>query len=67
MEVPVNVPGVKAKAAKGEVLTAKRFDVINTFDKPKEVTPKAVKFKAADGKLVISLPPHSVTVVQLVE
>lgn len=67
VEVPVNVPGVKAKAAKGEVLTAKRFDVINTFDKPKEVTPKAVKFKAADGKLVISLPPHSVTVVQLVE
>jgi alpha-L-arabinofuranosidase len=47
------------------VLSAKRFDAINTFDAPDVVAPRPISFKASGGKLVLNLPPHSVTVVGL--
>ena len=59
------VAGVTASSAAGEVLTAERIDSINTFETPRAVTPKPISFTAADGKLVFSLPPKSVTVVRL--
>jgi alpha-N-arabinofuranosidase len=59
------VTGVAASSAVGEVLTAERVDEVNTFDKPSVVAPKHFSARAADGKLVLRLPPKSVTVVSL--
>lgn len=64
-EIAINVAGVAANAAIGEVLSAKRFDAINTFDAPDAVVPKAISVRSTDGKLVLPLPPHSVAVVRL--
>jgi alpha-L-arabinofuranosidase len=64
-DIAINMPGVSAKAAIGEVLSAKRFDAINTFDAPDVVARRPISFKASGGKLVLNLPPHSVTVVGL--
>jgi alpha-N-arabinofuranosidase len=61
----VQVPGVNAKAARGETLTAPRFNSVNTFEAPQTVKPKPVSAKAAGGKLAIKLEPASVTVVAL--
>jgi alpha-L-arabinofuranosidase len=64
-EVTASLPGMEAKSAVGEVLTADRLDSINSFDAPYNVAPKAVSFSANGGALKFQLPPHSVTVVRL--
>lgn len=63
----VTVPGQKVKLAQGEVLTASRFDTINTFDNPAAVAPKKVRFVARDGALNVALPPGSITVLKLTD
>jgi alpha-N-arabinofuranosidase len=64
---PNNAADVSASgtAATGEVLTAERVDSINTYEAPSTVTPQPFRAKAEGGSLVLHLPPHSVTVVQL--
>ena len=47
------------------MLTAEAVDTINTFERPNAVTPSPVSVSAADGKITLRLPPHSITVVQL--
>ncbi len=64
-DISASAAGVTAKSAIGEVLTADRVDSINTFDTPNAVAPKPFSAKAANGSLVLHLPPHSVTVVRL--
>ena len=64
-EVTAEVPGVIASKAVGEVLTAASFATVNTYDAPNAVQPRPVSANAVDGKLVLRLPPHSVTVVQV--
>ena len=64
-EVELNLPGTTAKSASGETLTAPRVDSVNTFDAPSTVVPKTVSAKAEGGKLVLKLPPKSVTVVSI--
>ena len=64
-EITASVPGVAARSAVGEVLTAARVDSINTFEAPAAVAPKAYRATAANGALVLRLPPKSVTVVRL--
>ncbi len=64
-DVTASVPGVAARSAMGLVLTADRVDAINTFDAPKSVEPKPFSASAANGSLVLHLPPHSITVVHL--
>jgi alpha-N-arabinofuranosidase len=59
------VQGVSASSAEGEVLTADQVDTVNSFDAPSAVAPKAVRFQASGGTLVVKLPPRSVTVVRL--
>ncbi len=66
-EFAASVAGITARSAVGEVLTAPRFDAINSFDAPSGVAPKPFSAKAENGNLVLRLPPHSVTVVQLEE
>jgi alpha-N-arabinofuranosidase len=64
-EVIAEVPGVIASKAVGEVLTAASFATVNTYDAPNAVQPRPFSSNAVDGKLVLRLPPHSVTVVQV--
>lgn len=64
-EFAASIPGVAATSAVGEVLTAARFDAVNTFETPNAVAPQPYSAKASDMGLTLSLPPHSVTVVQL--
>lgn len=49
----------------GELLTAKKMDAHNTFTSPAAVVPVDFHVKAKNGKLVFTLPPKSVVVVQV--
>jgi alpha-L-arabinofuranosidase len=64
-EITASVPGVNARSAVGEVLTAQRVDSINTFAAPGVVVPKPFSARVIAGKLVLRLPAKSVTVVRL--
>ena len=57
--------GIAAKAAAGETLTAPAVDTVNTFDKPSAVAPKPIAAKVRGGKVSMTLPPHSVTVLRV--
>jgi len=61
----VALPGASASAAHGQVLTAPKVDSVNTFAAPHTVSPKPVSAQVTDGKLAITLPPASVTVLTL--
>jgi alpha-N-arabinofuranosidase len=60
-----DIAGVTAKAALGETLTADKIDSVNSFEAPNAVVPKPFSAKPQGGTLVLTLAPHSVTVVQL--
>ena len=64
-EVNVSGSGLAANRAVGDVLTAASFNAVNSYDAPNAVAPRAFSSTATDGKLVLRLPPHSVTVVRL--
>ncbi|NHO66796.1 alpha-N-arabinofuranosidase [Aestuariicella hydrocarbonica] len=64
-DITLQLEGMVVKSAKGEVLTAPRVDTVNRFDEPAAVVPKPVKFTAKNSRLLLSLPPKSVTVVEL--
>ena len=49
----------------GQTVAATKIDAVNSFEAPNAVTPKPVSAAAADGKIVLSLAPASVTVVAL--
>jgi alpha-N-arabinofuranosidase len=59
----LDVPRLGAKKLAGEILTAPRFDSINTFDAPNRVSPKAFSASASKDRFTLKLPPHSVAVV----
>jgi len=61
--VDVAIAGVKAGDASGETLTAPAVDSINTFAAPNTVVPTPVSAKGKDGKLLLTVPARSVTVV----
>ena len=63
----VEIGGAAAgfRQARGETLAAPRFDSVNTFDAPRTVAPKPIQARASGGRLVLKLPPASVTVVAL--
>ena len=65
VEVEANVGNADVKSAVGEVLTASKVDSVNTFDAPNSVLPKPISTKLQAGKLILELPPKSVTVVGL--
>jgi alpha-N-arabinofuranosidase len=60
--VSATVTGAQVSAASGRVLTAKTMDAHNTMDAPEAVKPSAISSKKSGGKLVLRLPPKSVTV-----
>jgi alpha-N-arabinofuranosidase len=63
--VSATVTGAQVSSASGRVLTAKTMDAHNTMDAPEAVKPSAISSKKSGGKLVLRLPPKSVTVVEL--
>jgi alpha-L-arabinofuranosidase len=64
-EIEVSLPGIAAKSAAGETLTAPKVDSINTFEAPNTVVPKPLAAKVQSGKLNLKLEPKSVTVVSV--
>ncbi|HEX7856393.1 MAG TPA: alpha-L-arabinofuranosidase C-terminal domain-containing protein, partial [Sphingobium sp.] len=63
--VTTDLSGLSIKSASGEVLTAGNVNAVNSFEAPAAVVPQGYKAMAAGGKLVLNLPPASVTVVRL--
>lgn len=63
--VSAAIAGVRVKSVAGEVLTAASIDSHNDFDGVINVQPAAITGKVADGKLLLELPPRSVTVVAI--
>jgi alpha-N-arabinofuranosidase len=61
----VNIPGVTARSAAGEVLTAPAVDSHNSFDRPNTVQPAAFRGSVSGGKLRFDLPAKSVAVVRV--
>jgi alpha-N-arabinofuranosidase len=65
VEIEVSLPGITAKSATGEILTAPRVDSVNSYDAPNAVAPKPISAKIQGGKLALRLEPKSVTVVSV--
>ena len=65
VDIDATVAGLKARSATGETLTSPKIDSVNSFDAPTTVAPKPFTAKANGGKLILTLPPESVTVVSL--
>ena len=63
--VTTTVSGADIKGAAGRVLTAKSMDAHNTFDQPNAVKPAPINARRSGDKIVLRLPPKSVTVVEL--
>jgi alpha-N-arabinofuranosidase len=64
-EIAPEISGTRLTAASGEVLTAARVDSVNSFAAPNAVAPQPIAGTMRDGRLVLTLPPKSVTVVKL--
>ena len=63
--IDVDVAGIAAKSAKAETLTGVAVDSINTFDLPSTVVPKPTAVKVQNGKLSLTVPSRSVTVISI--
>jgi alpha-N-arabinofuranosidase len=61
----VTIPGVSARSAAGEVLTAPAVDSHNTFERPNTVRPAPYRGSISGGKLRFDLPAKSVAVVRV--
>jgi alpha-N-arabinofuranosidase len=64
-QVAVSIPGMRLRSASGRMLTAPKVDSINDFSNASLVSPKAFEANARDGRLVLSVPAKSITVVAL--
>jgi alpha-N-arabinofuranosidase len=58
----IGVDGVAGQTAEGQVLTAAKFDAVNSFEAPDRVAPKPIAATARDGRLELVLPAKSVAV-----
>jgi len=65
VEIEAGLAGITAKSATGQTLTAPKVDSVNTFDAPSTVVPKPISAKVQEGKVILQLPPKSVTVVSV--
>jgi len=64
-EIEASLAGATETSAAGETLTAPKVDSVNTFDAPNTVVPQPISAKVQGGKLALTLPPKSVTVVSV--
>jgi len=63
----VTLAGVTAKGVTGETLSAPRVDSVNTFEAKDTVAPKPAVASVQGGKVSLTLPPRSVTVVSVAQ
>jgi len=61
-EIVLDVAGVNARGASGQVLTAPAINSVNTFAAPDMVAPKPIAASVREGKLVVQLPARAVAV-----
>ena len=64
-DLAVAVQGARAGTVTGQVLTAAKVDMVNTFDAPNAVVPKPISGTVSNGTAHLTLPPKSVAVVAL--
>jgi alpha-N-arabinofuranosidase len=64
-DVAIDVAGVTANGASGQVLSANKVDAVNTFAAPNTVQPRPIAARREDGKLGVTLPAASVAVLAL--
>jgi len=64
-DIELNVGGIRASSAKGEVLSADAIDAINTGERPDRVVPRPFAVKARNGHLDLRLAAASLAVVRL--
>jgi len=65
VDVEASLSGATPRSASGETLTAPRVDSVNRFEAPETVAPRPATVTVAGGKVSLSLPPRSVTVVSV--
>ena len=65
VEIEASLPGITAKSATGETLTAPKVDSVNTFEVPKTVVPKPISATVQGDKLSLKLEQKSVTVMSI--
>jgi alpha-N-arabinofuranosidase len=65
VDVEAGISGAAPRSASGETLTAPKVDSVNTFEAPETVAPRPAAVTVAGGKVSLSLPPRSVTVVSV--
>jgi alpha-N-arabinofuranosidase len=66
VRIEAKVDGAPVRSVvSGETLTAERVDSINTFESPNAVAPKPLGAAIEAGKIVVTLPPKSVSVFAL--
>jgi alpha-N-arabinofuranosidase len=66
-DVRVAIPGVRASAAAGTVLTAPRVNAINSFEAPNTVVPRPITGRATGGAIDLQLPAASVVMMAIEE
>jgi alpha-N-arabinofuranosidase len=66
-EINAQIQGIRARTASGTVLTADRVDTVNTFEKPNSVVPRPITARVTEGRLSLTLPPKSVTVLSIAQ
>lgn len=66
-EVAIEIQGQKYKGVTGRILTSKKLQDYNSFDKPNTISPAVFKDASLKGnQLKIKLPPFSVVVLELI-
>ena len=62
----VNLPGIEAKKAVGEMLTSANLTDFNSFENPDKVRPVPFKeTKVSKGTLRVKLPAKSIVTIEL--
>jgi alpha-N-arabinofuranosidase len=67
LEIEATVGGATIRSASGETLTAPRVDSVNSFQSPDVVKPAPLQARVEAGRLRVTLPPKSVSVVALTQ
>ncbi|WP_022685353.1 alpha-N-arabinofuranosidase [Sphingomonas phyllosphaerae] len=65
VRIDAQVDGIDAHTANGTVLTANRVDAINSYEQPETVVPRPLAARVERGRVVMTLPPKSVTVLSI--
>ena len=65
LEIDASLAGIESGRVSGTVLTADEVDAINTYAEPDTVVPKPMTAQIRSGRLRLTLPPKSVTVLSV--